>query len=706
MSLRTSTSESLNWILRFVDFESLARLFATFDKRIQLLLSTPRVIQFLEFPLKPNVPRSHMKYLLKHLHHIGKLIIPKNAQWSIFTLPLLSSLAPHSLIFQGPDFMHPSTRDMYDKRANGIVPLNSKEEEALLNISSSSCSLLFNRILPNLESLSLQCAPGYLICRRFDDNGKPLDVNLREENEDILKNLPSTLSTLHFTGHGYDYGDSSFGDSWKCIIPCLPSTLTNLQLVSQLSFPIQLLIHHFPLLQTLTIAAHSDTLHESYLTNGMEDIQTSSSINDVQPLNYLTTLKVKANLNLENTRFLLDLIQRFMPSLQILWLRQCVFPTNTDLRKYIPGVYRLRMSIELVQKPETIILPPSLTHLRLHRHHTSLPIFKDWIHPLSQLPQLTTFASRGGGVLDEMAPCWDALPRSLTCLEPGSFNINNVPLLPTTLLHIKVSNNNIALLLEIHQHLPECKIEVIGSVVVQWGLFLKFASSSADLEHFNGGMTVLKLVNTIFHSRLIGEVQFQKLSGSDLNDDSNLSLQSIKTFRQSGHEKIVLNGLWSFGIIEIIPHGRYDIIMPKLESLKIDLGVEQFLYPSWLPRHLTSLNLHSSTLTLSISSFVGLPRTLTSLRLKRKYNYLVDRFSETKQFLILDTPGYQYTSDVLKMCNPEMSEFNGIIHLKLTDRTQMEGQIELFEHHKNFHISLREGEVPTRSTLRREKIAK
>jgi hypothetical protein len=701
MDLRTLSFDGLRSILRFVDLDSLARLYATFDSRIQFLVSSPRVINYLDFPKVSKVPRSHIKYLLKSLKTIGQLIIPKDVSWSIFSLHLLSSLAPSSIVLH-TGFLHVSTRQMWKERAKNAS--NPQIVAALSNLSSDCCSLLLNRILPTLESLTLEGDP----CKLIDEVSGPKSPERDHSGVDsveiasFLSSLPPTLTSLKCLSFNVPRGAVKT-NWWESIIHSLPPTLTKLKIDALHGYralvPLASIFNHLPQIESLSITCY---YHKSFKISLPEDgifPTIPSSLTSLQlglleaNLEIIGTNKVftEAKLFQEEMNRCVGLLKLFsqMTHLRELSMISWYIPDGTDLNEHLSTTLtRLELLETYMNKNCKILLPKSIQHLSVNPWSQCDPArFGPIIQQLPALNSLKTI------MVNDYAPYW--MPW-LTELDVGDsflpyIHSDKLALLPRGLKLFSCSQATISDLYDIMKRLPDqCRIKIRrGMDISDAGAFLigddddddAFNSSLIPhLDYIDGLKTLVASLNQILDNRVIGTIVCGVLQYT------NGRPWSTKSYRHFGDEQLAQSNIRLSPHLEVVPMKLVGQLMPNLESIDIELMTNLAIDLKSLPSCLTSLNLNYSTIN---GPLCDLPKTLTILRVKRPIIKLLNEPSESKQFLIFDAPNSTIDHDIIfGWCHPEMREFNAILLIRPIKRSKVESEISTFANHHKFRLQL------------------
>ena len=100
MLLTTLPPDGLRPILRFLDFDSLVNLYATFDLAVQRSLSAPNSLQVLRFQPVQTARCGVSSYFLRAVRDVYRLELAQNSEWSAASYPLLLTLNPVELVLE------------------------------------------------------------------------------------------------------------------------------------------------------------------------------------------------------------------------------------------------------------------------------------------------------------------------------------------------------------------------------------------------------------------------------------------------------------------------------------------------------------------------------------------------------------------------------------------------------------------------------
>ena len=111
-SLNTLPLDGLRPILSYLDLKSLIKLFATFDRKIQVLLSSPNAFAYLRIEaLGPEMPRTPYRYFVSSIRNVTHLRLGDEIKWSPYSISFLQTLNPRHLTI-GADILHESVQLM------------------------------------------------------------------------------------------------------------------------------------------------------------------------------------------------------------------------------------------------------------------------------------------------------------------------------------------------------------------------------------------------------------------------------------------------------------------------------------------------------------------------------------------------------------------------------------------------------------------
>ena len=214
-------------ILSFLDLTSLVKLFATFDRKIQRLLSAPGAFTYLRILPIVTVPRAPLRYFLMSVNNVSHLEFANGVKWAAPTLSLLKTLNP-CYLHLSPGFLHESVHAL-------LMDLQSSpNDEHLRSLAKNMTDSLlpdFAQLTPRLESLLLPTIGLIANTQR----AFPLET---------LKtlSLPPSLTSL----------ESDFFDV-PIDLSSLPPTLRSLSLPPPQNLDFATLFRRFQVLQRLTL---------------------------------------------------------------------------------------------------------------------------------------------------------------------------------------------------------------------------------------------------------------------------------------------------------------------------------------------------------------------------------------------------------------------------------------------------------------------
>lgn len=280
MSLSSLPPDGLHPILHYLDLDSLVKLYVTFEKRLQRAMSLPSALPHLTISTTGKLPRAPVKYFLANIKSPRNLHFEKDVNWSAFTLPLLSALAPRHLTLNS-GFLHSSTyqvgsdyltgshdeslatvvsnlRMIYDDDKDNYIAQNMvSERNALIEGRLHNDKLLLDigAILPSLESLSIQChleqVTTYAPRISWELTGEPRGLFSKKMALALLSSLPSSLTSLSFSTHNAIWAD-------HLLTHTLPSSLRLLNLSTNgRDVALYPLFLQCPLLEHVTLDASS-----------------------------------------------------------------------------------------------------------------------------------------------------------------------------------------------------------------------------------------------------------------------------------------------------------------------------------------------------------------------------------------------------------------------------------------------------------------
>ena len=251
VELRNLPLDGIRPILSFLDLTSLVKLFATFDRKIQRLLSAPGAFTYLRILPIVTVPRAPLRYFLMSVNNVSHLEFANGVKWAAPTLSLLKTLNPRRLSL-GTEFLHPSVSSLLEDLAK-----NPKDEHLrrLAQFITPNRLPDFAQLTPRLEALEAILGGILLASNYVEEQQQDLLVSLPASVVSVeldcdsldLSSLPPTLLSLTLNTHSVDFAliCSRFQSLQSLVLSAAPSTL--------LSDPIEPIP---PSLHTISIEGH------------------------------------------------------------------------------------------------------------------------------------------------------------------------------------------------------------------------------------------------------------------------------------------------------------------------------------------------------------------------------------------------------------------------------------------------------------------
>lgn len=201
-------------IWEHLDLESLASLYASFDRNIQRQLSTPRMIRHLVIHSRPT---GSEKYFLQSLRDVGYMRLSSNAKWTLKEFLLFQALNPSELDLR----MYSMSLKIFEQmRVNSSLQDNiqdSDETNFLRRNFKGPMIPNFSLLTPNLQRLRLG-DPGRLadnpwglespsieaVCLPPTLRHLRLDLVSRYQIAGIWQILPSDMLSIHLDSTVWD----------------------------------------------------------------------------------------------------------------------------------------------------------------------------------------------------------------------------------------------------------------------------------------------------------------------------------------------------------------------------------------------------------------------------------------------------------------------------------------------------------------------
>ena len=233
MSLITLLSrDEIILVLQYVDFDSLVRLFATCDIRLQKIMSSTGAIHHLSIAANSLLPQAPIKYFLNHVKSPRHAEFAQDVIWPMQSLPLLTSIAPRSLTLHH-GFLDESVHDILQDYETGSRP----DLKAVAELVHPDGLVNFSLVAPSLESLTIN---GDVF--RMPSIPSPGDKLL----DRFVLTLPSTLTHLSLSTSSEDLQPSDW-------VPQLPQSLVSLFLCLDSHISLSALFDRLPRIETLRL---------------------------------------------------------------------------------------------------------------------------------------------------------------------------------------------------------------------------------------------------------------------------------------------------------------------------------------------------------------------------------------------------------------------------------------------------------------------
>lgn len=664
MELRTLPLDGLRPILSWVDLPSLVKLFATFDRSIQTLLSSPGAFALLHITPTKAVARAPLRYFLTSVRNVSTLKFEQDTKWAAPTLSLLQTLNPrHLFLKQG--FLHESVADLLiDWFAH---PKDPELCRLTQNLASSGLPD-FARLTPRLETLEMNHS--MLIAPQVAPN-KPKEVLM-----EVPFSLPPTIEILKLSGQ------------YSPILSSIPPTIRKLR-IKAWDVDFSLLLSRFQCLEELSIdlSYPPDLAQDALFPASLQKLKLQGTVDSV--LAFLDHPSLRKSKLLDLTLKIGALVKRSerpplslaavlpesLVSLSIMLkdglysvfssLPPCISRLTLNLERILANI---DTSLEIQDRPSyslTTLLHglTSLEYLHLtvgcaisgakledvtdqrelpftiHRVVSSLPVL-----PLralsSKLKELYIF-----GIMDPHITSEDvsAFPPSLTALHLPYFPLEHAELF--------------------HESVPQCVLR-IGDVI----MLMEPDNGTLLMEKFVSSLELdpNEVANAIDRHYEQLNIRFKlKFSGNRtaFTDRSQIRCESFVYKRKPAVRYRAIE----FDPMELASSNFIWTYCSLLSDLSLDIGDATLSQDLRLPLHLLSLDLGSSVITIYPSD---LPATLTSISSQGPCRTIpVDPMADRNRncrpwscrLVHLDTPLWELDAHHLGPLN-ELVRFNAQIH--------------------------------------------
>ena len=467
-------------IASMLALSDLVALYATRNRRIQVLLTRPSLISILYIERKSKIWSFDTRLFLSSIRDVGELRFGTSASLMPNTLPLLKTLNPVTIKF-GCAPLSKAAVSILNTYNYGSP---TKEERRLGRLMTAIFLPKFSRLTPRLETLEL---PNTVIYPSSYE--KTIDWvwnnpdQLRCDRSSLYR-FPPSLTSIELSVSGFQVDP---------LVDALPSTMLSLTLTNVLgSLNIRTITSRLPQLNHLSI-------EESF--SGYLQLVWQSSAGDSFP-KALTSLAISCS----QIRDVIDLMvdsqisQSSLASFKLtitnyFTLERSVKPI--DFRYLLPPtITKLDLKLKSTDAPAIVSLPVSLKHLSIQRK-TPDPKSMDTLTQLTNLQTLELdaagnriygFRSAPGAVIVKSSssesdlasteerglhlaviPCGQ-LARSITHLTVRQFSYSltedDIYLLPPALVFLSVSRFNLNCLPTLRSVLPRCFLQIEDPIEV------------------------------------------------------------------------------------------------------------------------------------------------------------------------------------------------------------------------------------------------
>lgn len=609
-------------ILSFLDLKSLTLLFATFDRRIQRLLSAPGAFAFLRILAPTSIPKAPLRYFLMSVRQVAHLEFENDVGWSPATLPLLQAMNPRILDL-GRNFMHPSALNLLRDASK------SPQNENLARMAHSLMPSGLPRLAvltPRLEALSLDfysILPYWKVMGFFAHHSTTPTFEIQ---------LPPTLTSL--TCQLLIDPDIRLPH----IPPGIPPNIKSLALNSG-EVEMSYIFKQFPSLGSLQLSNCNILVEGPFTMSSLESLSLDK-MSDI-PSGFLSH---PAFAESSMSQFKLSVFDPY-------WAEN-----GHSFSLVLP--HRLTsLELDLYDFP-CCSLPLSLTRLLLNIETQTSSII-DMVYRLQGLVELVLLTGYSSGGLNDAEPTYTwvfkSLARTLRILElnrvDNDLSWGEIASFPPALTRLQLPSFPLKHMESFRERYPCCPLH-ITSPMSFWshgnGEFLreKFMSTFSPLLDLNSFAISLNRYYSILQVRFVLMASAEPISAGLFSTDT-------KTVTCASHP--ASSGLVTFDPTLMLRTPNLAIFCPSAVSMDLDIPDSQHGSALFLPSMLTHLDLHATIICISMDQ---LPSCLTWLS-SQAANTPSGKWSPTR-LVHLDTPNWCFPGDWLGNMR-DLQVFNGRI---------------------------------------------
>lgn len=514
--LNTLPLDGIRPILSYVDLKSLIKLYATFNRKIQALLSSPGAFAYLCIEASGKQTKvAPYRYFVSSIRNVAHLEFEDGVQWSPTTIQLLLTLNPRKLVL-GSQLLHSSVEVMLADAA--AFPKN-EELRRMAQYFLPNAIPNFATLTPRLEDLSM-----------LKDTLSPTSkesayVNFREFS------VPSTLTRLSVP---------SF-----IVLEDVPSNLLSLEIRDTDNIPIHVnyIFTKFSSLQDVLIHGNELKSYQSFdIPSTLNSISFAGRYNHCETLITHPALKTSSISSIS-----IKCPQAPLPD-----------SANLDLAPVLPSTLKtlvlelgLRAEGDEVEWPEERsylrTLPPGLTSLAIDSLLLSTETPSDskpfpWarLQDRPAMEHLALTSASDTPILDAVGLCsFGKMPPNLKSLFLASAHLKplssaEIQTLPTTLTTLQVNSFDISCVDVFASYLPDCHL-FIKQPISPWKIPEAVAKSS---QHWLPNLDLDKFISFVedYYRRFKVALTLDICKGTAT--DRSFSLESNLGFPPASDEQL------------------------------------------------------------------------------------------------------------------------------------------------------------------------
>jgi hypothetical protein len=628
----------------WLDLDATARLYATFDRRMQYLLAVSRIRRTAEVSASSDGQHWHIVYYLKSLNDFDTVHLARHAHVTLKGLRELSALQPKYLTLDTHSIcILTEKRDPFSYSSQRHKLLGPQASTSRKDLDAHPVMLYLKTYFPHVQVLTILTP---IVSILSVPKGTPSPIAL--EGDFLMQfatYLPQALQTLHCANFSID-SRISLRNIWSQ----LPKTLTDVRMTTKCSSD-HLTLYDFlgplPALRTLriTLSANGPVRwarfpSTSKFPTSLTDLEISVHSTDLVP----DTIKscfpwVQSNLSR------LSLVgEPAVPKTE---------RSATDLKPLMPqGLLEFHITESLTRHVSRKLIISSLPSSVVSLYMGSAYIDTDILGLICYMPSLQLF-SICPTTRPAQLPDWRFLPRTLNALELKGYTLSGpeIEVLPASLTRLQC---HVELLEDVSNILTRCpKVNFFcdRDIYLSNLNMAQVLYFGLDLVECVTSFTLLEYLYRFCGSRCTINFSFARSLSRLMQTESLTLAPNNKALILESHSAHMRSLSLSSATFEMS-------LVKNLQHLQLleYQSRQEISSLKFCPPNLTSLNLRRSPIKAGIT-LRDMPKSLTVLIAHFESTLLLtaDNLPRTRQLKVLDTPSLVYGGDdIVEGCSDDV----------------------------------------------------